>query len=93
MNYYRKAWDIAGYTYRAETLCPSCIKVALMDDGILWPGAGNALSIEAALDVVAEHSGIDRYDEWMFDSDDFPKVIFESQIDDHEECDWCGEEL
>jgi hypothetical protein len=39
---------------------------------------------EDALDQVAEASGIDRTQEWLFDSDDFPKVITSASL--HANC-------
>ena len=82
------ATDIVAYTYQAETLCPPCT-MAAMSDAPAIPGA----DAEIVLDFVAQILGVDRDDESSFDSGDFPKVIFGSQIEDIESCGQCGEEL
>ena len=79
------ATDIVGYTYNADQYCPDCI---LKPEQI-----GFAFSVEAVLDVVARFMDIDRYDEKTFDSGTFPKVIFESQIEDDERCGKCNNRL
>jgi len=93
--YGRKAWDIVGYTYACETLCPACTVAALPTgegetfDG--WRDMTN-MSAEDNLTELAAAFGIDRMDEHSFDSGDFPKVIFSSSNED-ESCDHCGGEL
>lgn len=91
MSYYRKAFDIAGYTYRAETLCPTCTIQVMLCDGDASPSALD-MREEDVLDQCAGAQGIDRDDEYSFDSGDFPKVIFVSQTDG-DRCDRCGEAL
>lgn len=86
-----KAWDIEAYTYNAETLCPECVIERMISQGEASPGA-RGMATEDALDQIAGANGIDRQDEYSFDSDDFPKVIFHSDIED-ETCDRCEREL
>jgi hypothetical protein len=45
------------------------------------------------LDERAEALGIDTDDERSYDSDDFPKVVFASQVEDAEYCGSCHELL
>lgn len=83
-----KAWDIVGYTYRADIWCPSCI----VGCAKVWGGTlGRPDDAEEMLDACAKIRGIDREDERSFDSDDFPKVIFASDVDDCEFCGECGD--
>ena len=88
-----KAYDIVGYTYEADTYCPVHIIVELRkslpeelhspidDDGGEYPW-----DAEWFLTTVAPFCNIDRMDEHTFDSDEFPKVIFSSQVEDTEYC-------
>ena len=65
--------------------------------------AAYEMNEEDALDQIAAANGFDRHDEKSFDTDEFPKVVFASQIDsftddgyevcDDERCYCCGEEL
>lgn len=93
-TYFVKAWDIVGYTYQAETLCPGCTIDALPTgegeafDG--WEDATGRMSAEENLTELALAFGIDRQDESSYDSDDFPKVVFASSVEDEETCDRCG---
>ena len=90
-----KAWDIVGYTYAADTYCPDCIISALpMGDGQTFDGWGTSVTIstEGNLDELALAFGIDRMDERSYDSGEFPKVIFESNVED-DYCTTCGREL
>lgn len=86
-----KAWDIVSYTYRAEQLCPTCVIEAMIRQGEASPGARD-MNEEAALDQIAEANGIDRMNEYSFDSGDFPKVVFSSMVD-AERCDDCRKGL
>jgi hypothetical protein len=92
VNYYRKSWDIVGYTYAAENYCGGCVVEAAIARGELSPGA-RGMTVEAALDQWAVADGIDREDESSFDSDVFPKVVFEDQRLQDELCGSCGGEL
>lgn len=78
---------IAAYMYRAELFCPNCI-VSQMH----WSPTEDRSSAEDSLDDMAHVAGIDRQDEWSFDSDNFPKVVFSDELAD-DYCGGCGEKL
>lgn len=86
-----KAWDIEAYTYQAETLCPECVIEVMIAKGEASPAARD-MDTEEVLGQIAEANGIDRMDERSYDSGDFPKVVFHSDIED-ESCMRCGREL
>lgn len=84
--------DIVGYTFQAANHCASCIREWAVHTGGFDPAATTPLEI--MLDELAVKAGIDRYEERSFDSGDFPKVIFDSQVEDTDErCEDCGEPL
>lgn len=97
------ATDIVAYTYQAEMLCPRCVIGALDSTGILDASAYD--DAEATLTHIALQSDINRSDERLFDSGDFPKVVFADQVEDcgtegctpescgNASCDSCGEAL
>lgn len=92
-----KAWDIVGYMYAADIYCPDCIIDALpTGEGEKFDGwklaEGVDMSTEANLDEIAAAFGIDRADEYSFDSDHFPKVIFADSVD-NDVCGACHEKL
>ncbi len=75
-----------GFTYRAENhpaTTALVIRVA-EDHGLsltgMLGGAIDAGEIEVALDRVAHLLGIDRSNEFSFDSDVFPKPVFAEQL-------------
>jgi hypothetical protein len=81
------AWTIVGYTYRDENYTPAGILAALPTGiGEEFDGWGDAsvppLSTEENLNGIAHAFGIDRQDESSFDSGDFPKVIFASEVEE-----------
>ncbi|MEY4081121.1 MAG: hypothetical protein RL430_1551 [Actinomycetota bacterium] len=76
---------IIGYAYLAAIYCPGCI-VAAVNGTATRQGS----FAEQDLDALARERGIDRMDEHTFDSDDFPKVIFSTQVEDDEHCEKCG---
>lgn len=77
--------DIVGYTFQAENLCVSCAARATG-----WSGHGDPTVF---IDDAGRRRGIDVDDECSFDSDDWPKVIFECQVEDPERCGKCNELL
>ena len=87
-----KADATVGYTYRAETLCPTDVVEALIASGLAAPAARD-MNEEEALDQIAGANCIDREDESTFDSDEFPKVVFSVQVEDDERCDRCGQSM
>lgn len=80
-----KAWDIVGYTYNTETWCPDCM-------GRVFDPNGVDIT-ETILDEMAKRIGINRQDEYSFDSSEFPKVIFASSVESDEYCDNCQNKL
>ncbi len=84
-----KAWDIVAYLYRAELVCEHCA-----DSAQSGPFAyGDLPRVEDRLNACASARGIDRMDERTFDSDEFPKMVFASDVDDNERCSVCGGEF
>lgn len=82
---------VLGYAYRADIYCPGCIVAQLTTNpGDAHHSERQTSNTEAHLDILARIAGIDREDEYTFDSDYFPKVIFSSQIENDEECEKCG---
>lgn len=79
------ACDIVAYTFKADTYCPDCI-VAQVTPGV-------TATAEDVLKLIADLRGIERMDEWSFDSGDFPKVVFGSQVEEPERCGSCGREI
>jgi hypothetical protein len=58
---------VKGYSYAAEIWCPPCLIERLIREGRASPAARDMMP-EDVLDQVAEASGIDRTQEWLFDS-------------------------
>lgn len=86
--------DIVGYVYKADTYCPDHIVGRLptgpSEDFDGWALAhGVTMSVEDNLDEIAAAFGIDREDEYSFDSDYFPKVVFRDIAEDTQ-CGECG---
>lgn len=81
--------DIVGYSFNADEYCPSCTK------GMFQQYAPFAPTLtEDVLEAAAKALGIDRQDERSYDSSEFPKVIFGSDVEsDDERCGKCGESL
>ncbi len=88
------SWQIVAYTYQAEILCPGCTqkKVYATHLDSLSPAAQD-LTPEVMLDQLAEYLLLDREEEHGFDSDDFPKLVLASQVDEAEDCGECGEAI
>lgn len=81
--------DIVGYTYKAENYTPEGLIAELIKDGLAAPAAKD-MDPEEALDQIAGANGIDREDEYSFDSDEFPKVVFRDMDPDGEFMDETG---
>lgn len=71
--------DIVGYTFAGENLCVPCTARA-----VGWSGHGDP---NVFIADAGRRRGIHVDDERSFDSGDWPKVIFECQVEDDE---WCG---
>lgn len=80
------ATDIVGYNYRADNHCISCTGKMVFDyyGGSLVPESPDEIT------AVGIANDIDVEDEYSYDSDDFPKVIFRSHLDG-EKCGMCGD--
>jgi hypothetical protein len=79
-----KAWDIVGYTYNADTYCTGSCVTDAMGHGI-GPLFADTPT-EALLDKIAKDRGVNRQVERSFDSQTFPKVIFQSMVEGPELC-------
>lgn len=91
-NPWRDEMRIAGYTYRADTFCPTCVIESMIAHGIAAPAARD-MPAEDALWQCAEAMAIDSMDESSYDSGEFPKVVFALQIEFDERCGGCGRGL
>lgn len=90
-----KSSDIVGYTFKADTYCPEHIIEAMTstEDFEGWELAeGIEMAVEENLDNMAAHFQIDRQEEWTFDHNEFPKVVYRDQAEDSI-CGFDGEPL
>ena len=79
-----RSTDIVAYTGNAENLCPPCAARS-----VGWDGDGNP---HTYIETAGIARGINVHDERSFDSSEWPKVIFNSQVEDADErCDHCAE--
>ena len=97
---YVRQSTIVGYAYRADIWCPRCLREEPRITQDIQPAPNGCVSIstELMLDMLASRNGVDRHDEYSFDSDDFPKVVTIGDLDFHgnegiDECGECGEQL
>lgn len=74
--------DIAGYTWNGENYTSEALRLKLVETGSIHFGRAmkQGHTVEELLDRHAGNLGVDREDEYSFDSDDFPKVILRSQL-------------
>jgi hypothetical protein len=83
-----EAYSPVGYIFRADQYCLDCIPFVVAPgrrskkNGFVVKGCN---CCECKLDRMAAARGIDRSNEWSFDSDDFPKAIAYHN-DQHAEC-------
>ena len=97
---YVRESTIVGYAYMADIWCESCLEDCL-GRGITvknWAVGLKRGSAEVMLDDLAGTIGVDRNDEYSFDSDDFPKIVTLGHLSFHsdedlDECGECGEGL
>lgn len=90
--------NVVGYIYRADIFCPGCLLAALpTGEGEAFDGWADCsippMTAEQNLDEIAYAFGIDRTDEWSFDSGDFPKVILSLDDAARDQCGQCGQVL
>lgn len=96
MSYGLSGTTIVAYTYQADIVCADDMReiakreAAKAGDAYMWADSGSA---EDILNAWATAACIDRQDERTFDSGDFPKVVFASQIEDVEHCGQCGNDV
>lgn len=95
-GYERVGIEPTAYLYAGNLLCPGCVLDALpTGEGHAFDGWKDVstppMSAEANLTELAAAFGINRTDEQSFDSDDFPKVLFDTN--DGEICAGCHTEL
>lgn len=83
-----KTFDkIVGYVYKADIFCEKCIRRKLRVENFITEKE-RSHKTEDFLDLISEEMGIKRDDEYSFDSWEFPKVIFASDIE--LEIDYCS---
>jgi hypothetical protein len=76
-----KTFDkIVGYVFRAEVFCEKCLRRHMRLTGFMEK-EDYGYKTEDFLDLKSEEEGINRGDEFSFDSTHFPKVIFASDIE------------
>lgn len=90
-----KATDVVAFTYRADTYHPECVLHLVKADYPLdYPLASTIApgdDAESILSTVARSMKLDTQNEYTFDSDVFPKVVFASQVESAAEtCGFCG---
>lgn len=88
--------EVVAYAYQADLWCPECIAERVYYDletklNVITFMQQPWETTEEYLGRVQGFFGIrDRYKEDMFDSNDFPKVIFDSDIEEGDTCDNCS---
>ena len=91
-----KAWEIVAYTFRADLYCPECVAdhVAALPVLSTHGGARRQAyeTTENYLDRLGGVLAVDRADERSYDTEDFPKVVFASDLD-HDLCGECGADV
>jgi hypothetical protein len=86
-----KSYTIVGYTFNTENYCVDCTREMFTPENLTIPADA---STEGVLEAASLARGINRLDESSYDSSEFPKVIFASQIESDEEyCGNCHESL
>lgn len=91
-----KGWDTVAYTFQADIWCPDCMRtyaeaqVRFLNKFYVDM---EGMCVEGIVGHWADAAGIDCNDESSYDSDDFPKVVFQSDVEDVEHCGQCGEEI
>lgn len=92
--YGTSATDIVGYMFDADIYCPPCTRRVAARYAEMNEKASDYVSLPELMRFWAENEGIDWEDEHSYDSGDFPKVVFGSQVEsDEEKCGSCHESL
>jgi hypothetical protein len=74
MGRHQNRYSPVAYMFQADLYTPAGLVNRLVELGIRSPGAWS-MSAEDVLDQWANDEGVERNDEYSFNSDDFPKVI------------------
>lgn len=91
------AFEIVGYDFKGERLCPTCVVGALSTgpdepfDG--WADATGEMGAEEFLQGIADAFQIDRVNPRTYTAGEFPKVVFRGHVHGLETCDNCGNVL
>jgi len=80
MGYYRKSYELVGYTYQSEYLCPSCTIVALHDEGRISEKY-KGVTADIVIEAYASNYGGER---------DVPHPIFADHLKEGDLCECCG---
>jgi hypothetical protein len=72
-----KSTKIAAYFYGEQVVCPKCIRELVVP---FYRIADTGRTTESILNEAASIAGIDRADEASFNTRQFPKVIYASEI-------------
>lgn len=78
---------IAGYTYNADQYCVPCTYALITT--VTFPDMTDEQIVEQ-LDILGTAMNIPVYNERMYDSSDWPKVVFADQIEEIEYCGRCS---
>lgn len=76
--------DVVAYTYRADLYTPAGVIEALIQEGKASPAARD-MDAESAIRQIVESNGFDYDDLYSYDSDEYPKPIFSSDLEGGEE--------
>lgn len=83
---------VAAYNYDADIYCCRCTIHRLVEEKKLAPPAYD-MPVVVALRLGASSLGFDMDYESDYDSWDWPKVVFDDQIEDDDHCGWCDRHL
>lgn len=72
--------DPVGYAYQAENVSGPTLVETLIRQRKLAPAARD-MPVEEALDQLFEVNAVDRDDETSYDTDEFPKRVFDHQLE------------
>jgi len=82
MTYYPIA-----YMYQADFICPDCIVEMLEFRYGVFPVDEH--NVDQAVAQIGSALGFDVNDEYTYDSDVFPKVLFDYDLTEDEVCGYC----
>ncbi|XVV02462.1 hypothetical protein ACQPW3_34660 [Actinosynnema sp. CA-248983] len=81
---------ITGYLYGDDTHCATCIHDLFVPFDLI---ADPDRSAEDILDQVAHQRGLNRHDQGLYSSYDFPVPLYLSDTSDSDVCVLCGQRL